>query len=330
MNRFEQTIRRHGRDGLGVDDIRVLQANLGFLCNLQCRHCHVEGSPEREEVMSGETVEQVLAALRQLSGVLLDLTGGAPELNPQFRHLVSAARAGGHPVQVRTNLSVLFEPGMEDLPRFFRDHQVQLVASLPCYLEENVCAQRGIGVFQRAVEAIRTLNELGYGTDPALPLDLVYNPGGPFLPPDQLSLEADYRRELHAQFGLRFNRLLTIANMPIGRFLEDLEREGKAERYRGLLEASFNPLTLDGLMCHHQLAVAWDGTLYDCDFNLALGIPVAYGAPDHISRFDRHALATRRVVTREHCFGCTAGSGSSCGGALVEEEIGCCAAVGGS
>ncbi len=330
MNRFEQAIRRRGQEGLDTDDIQILQANLGFLCNLQCRHCHVEGSPERKELMSGETVEQVLEALRRLPGALLDLTGGAPELNPQFRHLVTAARDDGHPVQVRTNLSVLFEPGMEDLPGFFRDHQVQLVASLPCYLEENVRAQRGTGVYQQAVEAIRTLNGLGYGTDPALSLDLVYNPGGPFLPPDQLSLEADYRRELAARFGLRFNRLLTIANMLIGRFLEDLEREGTAEGYRRLLEASFNPLTLDGVMCRHQLAVGWDGTLYDCDFNLALGIPVAYGAPDHISRFDRQPLATRRVVTREHCFGCTAGSGSSCGGALVEEEIACCAAAGGS
>ncbi|HSH70648.1 MAG TPA: arsenosugar biosynthesis radical SAM (seleno)protein ArsS, partial [Deferrisomatales bacterium] len=269
MNRFEQAIRRHGRDGLGAGDIRVLQANLGFLCNLQCRHCHVEGSPERLEVMSGETAEQVLAALRQLPGVLLDLTGGAPELNPGFRHLVTTAREDNHPVQVRTNLAVLFEPGMEDLPRFFREHEVQLVASLPCYLAENVCAQRGSGVYQRAVEAIRTLNALGYGTDPALPLDLVYNPGGPFLPPDQLSLESDYRRELAGRFGVRFNRLLTIANMPIGRFLEDLEREGKAEEYSDLLEASFNSFTLDGLMCRHQVAVGWDGTLYDCDFNLA-------------------------------------------------------------
>jgi radical SAM/Cys-rich protein len=330
MNRFEQTIRHHGHKGLGADGIRILQANLGFLCNLKCRHCHVEASPERREVMSGEIVDQVLSALGQLPGVLLDLTGGAPELNPQFRRLVAAARDAGHPVQVRTNLAVLFEPGMEELPGFFRDHRVQLVASMPCYLEENVCAQRGTGVYQRAVEAIRTLNALGYGTGQGLTLDLVYNPGGPFLPPDQLSLEADYRRELDARFGLHFNRLLTIANMPIGRFLEDLEQDGRAEGYRALLDASFNPLTLDGLMCRQQLAVGWDGTLYDCDFNLALGIPVAYGAPDHISRFDPDPLATRRVVTGEHCFGCTAGCGSSCGGALVEEDLTCCAAVAGS
>ena len=329
MNRFEQTIRRHDWDGLDADGIRVLQANLGFRCNLQCRHCHVEASPQRDEVMSGETVGLLLGALDQLPGVLLDLTGGAPELNPAFRELVSAARQRGHPVQVRTNLAVLFEPGMEDLPSFFSAHQVQLVASLPCYLEENVRAQRGMGVYEQAVAAVRTLNGRGYGTDPELPLNLVYNPGGAFLPPDQVALEADYKGELLERFGIRFNRLLTIANMPIGRFLDTLEAEGKAAEYHTLLEASFNPLTLEGLMCRHQLCVGWDGTLYDCDFNLAREAPVAYGAPDHISRFDRDALATRRVVTGEHCFGCTAGCGSSCGGALVEEpDDACCAAAG--
>jgi radical SAM/Cys-rich protein len=271
----------------------------------------------------------VLGLLGGLPDALLDLTGGAPELNPGFQRLVREARRLGHRVQVRTNLAVLSEPGMEDLPRFFRDHRVQLVASLPCYLEENVCAQRGFGVYQRAVDAIRTLNGLGYGVDPALPLDLVYNPGGPFLPPGQRALEADYRRELEKRFGLRFTRLLTIANMPIGRFLEELEQAGKADGYRGLLEGAFNPATVDGLMCRHQLAVGWDGTLYDCDFNLALGIPVAGGVPDHLNAVDHEALAARRVATGEHCFGCTAGSGSSCGGALVEEDLPRCAEAGG-
>jgi radical SAM/Cys-rich protein len=223
----------------------------------------------------------------------------------------------GHSVQVRTNLTVLLEPGMEKMPKFYRRHKIQLVASLPCYLEENVCAQRGKGVYEKSITALKQLNTLGYGIDPDLPLNLVYNPGGPFLPPLQTSLEKDYRSELGRRFGITFTHLLTITNMPLGRFQMDLYQKGQENNYLDLLRKSFNPETLAGLMCRHQISVGWDGRLYDCDFNLALGLPVNHGAPDHIESFRVSDLNLRRIVTGEHCFGCTAGAGSSCRGALV-------------
>ena len=206
---------------------------------------------------------------------------------------------------------------MEEMPEFFQEHQVQLVASLPCYLEENVCAQRGKGVYEKSIAAIRRLNALGYGSDPDLPLHVVYNPGGPFLPPPQSALEENYRRELGNRFGITFTRLLTITNMPLGRFRMHLSHLGQERNYLTLLRKSFNPDTLSGLMCRYQISIGWDGTLYDCDFNLALGLPVNHGAPDHIKSFRVADLKARRIVTGEHCFGCTAGAGSSCGGALV-------------
>jgi radical SAM/Cys-rich protein len=206
---------------------------------------------------------------------------------------------------------------MEKIPEFFREHSVRLVASLPCYLEENVCAQRGNDVYEKSIMAIRQLNTLGYGNDPELPLSLVYNPGGPFLSPPQSALEEDYRRQLGERFGISFTHLLTITNMPLGRFRAHLSHMGQETNYLALLRNSFNPDTLPGLMCRHQISIGWDGTLYDCDFNLALGLPVNHGAPDHIKRFKLEDLTIRRIVTGEHCFGCTAGAGSSCGGALV-------------
>lgn len=317
MNDFESALRQRGRDGLYSEGIRAIQANLGFLCNMRCRHCHLAASPNRTEVMDWPTMEAVLAAAASVPGCLVDLTGGAPEWVPHFPRFVAALRRAGHPVQVRTNLAVLVEPGMESLPEFYRDYGIRLVGSLPCYLEENVRAQRGAGAYGKSVEAIRRLNALGYGRDPALPLSLVYNPGGPFLPPDQSALEADYRRELRDRFGVVFSRLLTITNMPIGRFLDDLSRKRKEEVYRHLLREAFNPDTLDGLMCRHQVSVAWDGTLYDCDFNLALDCPIDHGMENRVDRTDLAALAARRIVTGSHCFGCTAGSGSSCAGALA-------------
>jgi radical SAM/Cys-rich protein len=252
---------------------------------------------------------------------LVDLTGGAPELNPHFCRFVEHLRSDGFAVQVRTNLTVLLEPGMEDLPEFFRSRDVQLVASLPCYTEENVRAQRGPGVYEQSVAALRRLNALGYGAEERRILNLVYNPGGAFLPGPQADLEADYRRELDARFGIRFTHLLTITNMPLGRFRDALRRDGQEKEYGELLRAAFNPKTLDGLMCRRQLSVGWDGTLYDCDFNLALRCPVDHGAPSHLRQFDPDALARRRIVTGDHCYGCTAGSGSSCAGALVREAI---------
>lgn len=317
MNDFEKRIAKLGYDGLGSQKIEILQVNLGLRCNQQCIHCHLEASPSRTEMMEWPIMESVLEVARSVHCQLIDLTGGAPELNPHFRRFVKALRKEGHQVQVRTNLTVLQEPDMEDLPEFFKEYQVQLVASLPCYLEENVCAQRGKGVYKRSIHVIKKLNTLGYGSIPDLHLNLVYNPGGPFLPPPQSLLEEDYRRELGSRFGINFTHLLTITNMPLGRFRMELVRQKKEWDYLQLLRDYFNPQTLDGLMCRHQLSVGWGGTLYDCDFNLALGLPVNHGAPDHIKSFRLIDLGVRRIVTGEHCFGCTAGSGSSCRGALV-------------
>ena len=317
MNDFERQIAGAKGEGLYSEKIETLQVNLGFLCNQQCAHCHLDASPQRDEIMGWDVMELILEAARSAGCQLVDLTGGAPELNPHFCRFVAALRREGHQVKVRTNLTVFSEPGMEELPEFFRYQQVQLVASLPCYLEENVCAQRGKGVYEKSVAAIKRLNILGYGSNPELPLSLVYNPGGPFLPPPQSALEEDYRRELGQRFNITFTHLLTIANMPLGRFRTDLIRKKEQEGYMQLLRESFNPFTVKGLMCCRQLSVGWDGTLYDCDFNLALGLAVNHGAPDHIRSFTPKELKTRRIVTGEHCFGCTAGAGSSCGGALV-------------
>jgi len=267
--------------------------------------------------MEWPVMAMVLSARRRLGVEFVDITGGAPEMNCDLEAFVEAIRSDGCEVQVRTNLTILLEPGMEDMIEFFRENQVRLVASMPCYLEENVRAQRGSGVYVRSVEAIRRLNAAGYGVEDGVELDLVYNPGGPFLPPDQSELELAYQRELEAQFGISFTKLLTIANMPIGRFGAELKQRGQDRDYMDLLERSFNPETVDGLMCRHQISVGWDGTLYDCDFNLALGCAVDHGAPDHITKFDPDALSARRIVTGEHCFGCTAGSGSSSSGALL-------------
>ena len=317
MRTFDQLVAEVSGGPLMAEQVQTVQVNLGLLCNLSCRHCHVEASPTRTEVMTWPTMEAVLRLTRALPGVQVDLTGGAPELNPDFRRFVTALSEQGHPVQVRTNLAVFFEPGLEDIPEFLAAHQIHLVASLPCYLDENVDAQRGGGTYKRSVSALRRLNGLGYGREPSLPLNLVYNPGGAFLPPEQADLEDAYRRELQERFGIVFSRLLTITNMPLGRFYQDLTVAGTAGRYQQLLQESFNPETLQGLMCRHQICVAWDGRLADCDFNIALGLSMADGLPGHIEQLDPQSLNGRRIVTGQHCFGCTAGCGSSCRGALV-------------
>ncbi len=317
MNAFEKKIARHGHKGLLSQEIEILQVNIGLKCNQQCLHCHLEASPGRVEMMEWPVMELILKAADSSRCRLVDLTGGAPELNPLFRPFVKALRESNHNVQVRTNLTVLLEPGMQDLPDFFREYRVHLVASLPCYTEENVTLQRGGGVYEKSIEAIRRLNALGYGTQSSLALNLVYNPGGPFLPPPQLTLEEDYRHELHDRFGIAFTNLLTITNMALGRFRGELVRQDQAETYMRLLRKSFNQETLTGLMCRRQISVGWDGTLYDCDFNLALGLHINHGAPDSIHSFDPSYLWKRRIVTGEHCFACTAGAGSSCGGSII-------------
>ena len=317
MNKFEDRIAEFTEDGLTGLGIKTLQVNLSLRCNQACHHCHVEASPQRRETMDWPIMEGVLDAAKETRCQKVDITGGAPELNPHFRRFVTALRQEGFCVQVRTNLTVLLEAGMEGMPEFFRAHEIHLVASMPCYLEENVRAQRGEGVYEKSVTALRRLNALGYGSEPSLPLSLVYNPGGPFLPPLQSALEADYRQQLGKRFGVVFTRLLTITNMPLGRFRAELSRRNEEQTYLQLLRRSFNPQTVESLMCRTQISVGWDGTLYDCDFNLALGLPVDHGAPSHIQAFRSSELRRRRIVTGEHCFGCTAGFGSSCAGALA-------------
>ncbi len=297
--------------------IETVQANIGLRCNLACLHCHVESGPNRDETMSRATMEAVLRAVTASGAATLDITGGAPEMHPEFRWFVDAGLATGVSVIVRTNLTILLEAGYTDLPEWFADRRVHLIASLPCYTADNVDTQRGRGTYAGSIEALLALNGVGYGRDPRLPLDLVYNPGGPFLPGPQAALETDYRRELRERWGIVFTRLLTITNMPIGRFERDLARGGRAAAYMALLRDRFNGDTVESLMCRHQVHVAWDGRLSDCDFNYAVGMSVESSTCQTIESFDPARFVSRRIVTEAHCFGCTAGSGSSCGGALA-------------
>lgn len=308
---FSEKVLREGAGPLRATGLSTLQVNVGLRCNQTCGHCHLEAGPARNEMMSRETAAQVLQALAASGIGTLDITGGAPELNPVSRMLATGARELGRRVIVRTNLSVLAEPGMEGLPEFYRRNNVELTASLPCYLEENVDRMRGSGAFEKSIAALRTLNDLGYGHEEKRSLRLVYNPAGPFLPPSQEALEQDYKRELSARYGITFTSLYAFANMPIGRFRDVLDRENRLKTYQDMLAASFNPRTLDRLMCRTLISVAWNGALFDCDFNQALGIPLRDQEHAHISRFDRAALAAREIAVSDHCYACTAGQGSS-------------------
>jgi radical SAM/Cys-rich protein len=315
---FEQALAETALFPLRATGIEVLQVNVGKLCNQTCRHCHVDAGPERREVMSRETMEVCLDVLDRTGIPALDVTGGAPELNPHFRWLVAQGRRLDRHVIDRCNLTILLTAGHEDLPEFLAGQGVEVVASLPCYLQENTDAQRGEGVFEKSITALRRLNAVGYGLPASgLTLTLVYNPVGPSLPPPQPGLEAAYRRELASRYGIRFSRLFTITNMPISRFLEDLVRTGRYDEYMAKLAAAYNPAAAAGVMCRTTLSVGWDGRLYDCDFNQMLELELAGGLPRHIRDFDPAALGTRRIVTGQHCYGCTAGSGSGCQGAIV-------------
>jgi radical SAM/Cys-rich protein len=320
---FEQALAATGLAPLRATGIEVLQVNVGKQCNQTCRHCHVDAGPDRREVMSRETMRLCLDVLARTNVPTLDVTGGAPEMNPHFRWLVGEARALGRQVIDRCNLTILLAPGFQDLPDFLAAHQVEVVASLPCYLAENTDAQRGDGVFEKSIAALRRLNALGYGRpETGLVLTLVYNPLGPSLPPPQAGLEAAYRRELAARHGVTFSRLFTITNMPISRFLDDLAQTGQLERYVEKLVAAYNPAAAAGVMCRTTLSVGWDGRLYDCDFNQMLDLGLTPDLPRHIRDFDAGRLAGRRVVTGPHCYGCTAGSGSGCQGAIARGEPG--------
>jgi radical SAM/Cys-rich protein len=316
---FDNTLAERGHAPLKALRVDTLQVNVGKLCNQTCTHCHVDAGPTRTEIMTRGTAEAVLDVVRRYPELrTVDITGGAPEMNPHFEYLVEQCRAMGRRVMDRCNLTVFFVRDKQHLPKFLADHQVEVIASLPCYLEDNVDQQRGKGVYGRSIEALQQLNALGYGLEgTGLVLNLVYNPLGPTLPPPQADLEADYRGELAKRFGIRFNRLYTITNMPISRFLDDLHRAGRYEAYMEQLIASFNPASVDGLMCRSLISVNWDGRLSDCDFNQMLDLPVEGSAPQTIHEFDLALLARRQVVTGMHCYGCTAGAGSSCGGALA-------------
>jgi radical SAM/Cys-rich protein len=298
--------------------ITVFQINVGKLCNQTCRHCHVDAGSDRSERMSRETAELCMRALAQTEIPTVDITGGAPELNPNFRWLVEQARGLNRHVMDRCNLSVLLLPSQADLAEFLAAHRVEIVASLPYYKETQTDAQRGEGVFGKSIEGLRRLNQLGYGKpDTGLVLNLVHNPVGAYLPPKQEAIESQFRKALGTRHGIEFNRLYTITNMPISRFLEFLVESGNYEAYMQRLTQAFNPAAAAGVMCRYTLSVGWDGTLYDCDFNQMLDLPVAGGAPRHIREFDVTALARRSIVIGNHCYGCTAGNGSSCGGAVT-------------
>ena len=315
---FETQLNRVGLHPLHATGITVFQINVGKLCNQTCRHCHVDAGPDRTEVMSRETAEQCVIALAKTDIPTVDITGGAPELNPNFRWLVEQARSLGRHVIDRCNLSVLLLPSQADLAPFLANHRIEIIASLPSYQAGQTDAQRGGGIFEKSIEALRLLNRLGYGrSDSGLVLNLVYNPVGAFLPPKQEAIEAQFKKELRAKHGIEFNQLYTITNMPISRFLDFLIESGNYDQYMTRLADAFNPAAAAGLMCRSTLSVGWDGKLYDCDFNQMLDLTIGHGAPSHIRDFDPTQLHHRRIVTRNHCYGCTAGSGSSCGGSVA-------------
>lgn len=315
---FEATVlERCGR--IERKALTTVQINVGKLCNQACLHCHVEAGPKRKEQMNAEVGERIIALLQNSPNIkTVDITGGAPELNNNFKPIALAARSLGLEVIDRCNLTVFFEEGYSDIPLFLRDNLIHVIASLPCYLKENVEKQRGSGVFQKSIDALGLLNSLGFG-DPrsGLTLDLVYNPLGPSLPPAQEELESAYKRELRERFGIEFNRLYTITNVPISRFLHQLERDGFMEKYMELLVASFNPSAAQEIMCRNLVSVAWTGELYDCDFNQMLEIPLGGKRKTiwEIDSFDE--ISTGNIAFADHCFACTAGCGSSCGGSLV-------------
>lgn len=315
---FEEQLRHSGLSPLQATGITVFQINMGKLCNQTCRHCHVDAGPDRTERMTRETAEQCIAALAQTDISTVDITGGAPELNPNFRWLVEQARALNRHVMDRCNLSVLLLPSQADLAAFLAKNRVEIVASLPYYRAAQTDAQRGEGIFDKSIEALRLLNQLGYGCKGSgLLLNLVHNPVGAFLPPKQEAIEAQFRKELRAKHGVEFNHLYTITNMPVSRFLEFLLDSGNYQGYMERLANAYNPAAVAGVMCRYTLSVGWDGTLYDCDFNQMLDLPVEPDAPAHIRDFDPAQLHHRQITTGNHCYGCTAGAGSSCGGAVT-------------
>jgi radical SAM/Cys-rich protein len=316
VNRFAQKLAEHQLP-LRHTRPEILQVNVGKLCNLTCMHCHVNAGPKRKEIMARSTIDRIVDWFALTNIGTIDLTGGAPEMIPEFRYFIDRVKALSPSRRVidRCNLTILVEPGYDDLAEFLAQHAVEIIASMPCYSAENVNAQRGEGVFDASIDALRLLNSLGYGTD--LPLHLVYNPVGAFLPPPQAELEADYKRELREHFGVIFNNLYTITNLPIARFASYLRHNNKLEEYMQLLIENFNPATIDGLMCRNTISVGWRGEVYDCDFNQQLEMQWKNGRPLFLWDVDPEKVENREIMTGDHCFGCTAGVGSSCGGAIL-------------
>jgi radical SAM/Cys-rich protein len=318
---FRDTMKECGEDQLHSLDIRTYQVNLGLRCNQECRHCHHQAGPERTEMMSRKTMKLIMKSAKIQAVETIDITGGAPELHPDLKDFVRGITSNGHHLMVRTNLSALLEKDNKTLIDLYRQNKVEIIASLPCYEKEEADCVRGEGTFDRSITALQMLNSAGYGVSPDLILNLVYNPSGPFLPPPQNTLKEDYSRILWDDFRVQFTDLFTITNMPMGRFLSDLETNGKKEAYMDLLKESFNPSTLENLMCRTQINIGWDGTFYDCDFNQAIGLTAEENFPGNIKSLDGSRLPERIIRTDEHCFGCTAGAGSSCGGALIESLV---------
>jgi radical SAM/Cys-rich protein len=315
MNSFSETLASQGLS-LKRGHTEILQINTGKLCNLTCSHCHVNAGPARKEIITHATLNRILDWLAPTRIPTVDLTGGAPEMIPDFKYLVTTLHQQGRHIIDRCNLTILLEPGYEDLAAFLAGHHVEIIASMPCYSAENVNAQRGDGVFDGSIAALQRLNSLGYGRQHHLPLHLVYNPVGAQLPGPQHDLEADYKRELKTHFDIDFHQLYTITNMPIARFASWLRHNGKFVEYMDTLRTAFNPATVPGLMCRSTLNIGWRGEVYDCDFNQQLGLQWRDPKPLHVWDLDPALLEARDITVGDHCYGCTAGAGSSCSGAL--------------
>ncbi|NQX90915.1 MAG: arsenosugar biosynthesis radical SAM protein ArsS [Flavobacteriales bacterium] len=315
---FAEKLREHGMFPLRPTPIEILQVNVGYMCDLTCEHCHVDAGPDRKEIMTKETMMHILDVLDRTDVGTVDLTGGAPEMNPHFLWFVEEIRKRNVHVIVRSNLTILVSnKKYRTYPEFFKKHKLEVIASLPCYTQENVDKQRGSGVFNRSIEALRVLNDLGYGKEDGLALNLVFNPGGPGLPPDQQSLENDYKVRLKEDWDLEFNHLYTITNLPISRFLDYILAAGRYEEYMEKLVNAFNPAAAMNVMCRNTISVDWEGNLYDCDFNQMLQLKIDKRSSQHISEFDAESLLKRDIVLGQHCFGCTAGAGSSCQGSIT-------------
>ena len=318
MNRFAQKLAQHSLS-LRRGRPEILQVNVGKLCNLTCVHCHVNAGPKRKEIMSRDTIDRIIDWLAKTDVSVVDLTGGAPEMIPDFRYFIERVKElqpARHVID-RCNLTILLERGYEGLAEFLANNKVEIIASMPCYSADNVNAQRGEGVFEGSIAALQLLNSLGYGIHAELPLHLVYNPVGAFLPPLQAELETDYKRELKKHFGIVFNNLYTLTNLPIGRFAAYLRHNDKLAQYMELLIDAFNPATISGLMCRNTISVGWRGEVYDCDFNQQLGMQWENGGPVFLWNVDPNKIDKREIMTGDHCFGCTAGAGSTCCGAIV-------------